>query len=130
MPQEKTIRDKWLTVRLNSQEYTQVQRLYKSTTCRQLSDYIRRIILSKPIHVKYRNASVDDFLTEMILLKKELNAVGNNFNQSVHKLHTLDHIPEIRHWAIKNEEEKAILFNKIDAIMKRVNDLHRLWFQS
>ena len=125
----KNIRDKWLTVRLNPEEYDELQRLFKNTTCRQLSDYVRRIILSRPINVKYRNASVDDFLTDMLTMKKELNAVGNNFNQSVHKLHTLDHVIDIRQWAIRNEQEKAVLFDKIDTIMRRVNELYKLWCQ-
>jgi len=129
MDQGKNIRDKWLTVRLNDEEYTELQRLFKNTTCRQLSDYVRRIILGRPLNVKYRNASVDDFLADMLAMKKELNAVGNNFNQSVHKLHTLDHYPEIRQWAVRNEQEKVVLFDKIDTIMKRVNELYKLWCQ-
>ena len=129
MDQGKNIRDKWLTVRLNDEEYTELQRLFKNTTCRQLSDYVRRIILGRPLNVKYRNASVDDFLADMLAMKKELNAVGNNFNQSVHKLHTLDHYPEIRQWAARNEQEKVVLFDKIDTIMKRVNELYKLWCQ-
>lgn len=125
----KNIRDKWLTVRLNPEEYDQLQRLFKNTTCRQMSDYVRRVILGRPVNVKYRNASVDDFLTDMLTMKKELNALGNNFNQTVHKLHTLDHVPDIRQWAIRNEQEKVILFEKIDTILKRVNELYKLWCQ-
>jgi len=130
MDQQKDKRDKWLTVRLNGQEYAELQRLCKNTTCRRLSDYVRRIVFNRPVNVKYRNASVDDFLTDMLAMKKELNAVGNNFNQSVHKLHTLDHIPEFRQWYAKNEQDKGVLFGKIDTILKRVNELHKLWFQS
>lgn len=129
MEQTKSIRKKWLTVRLNDEEYKELQRLFKNTTCREMSDYVRRIILVKPINVKYRNASVDDFLADMLAMKKELNAVGNNFNQSVHKLHTLDHFPEIRQWAVRNEQDKAVLFGKIDVIMNRVNELYKLWCQ-
>jgi hypothetical protein len=127
MEQQKNIRGKWLTVRLTEKEYAELQRLCKNTTCRRLSDYVRRIIFTRPVNVKYRNASVDDFLTDMLAMKKELNAVGNNFNQSVHKLHTLDHDPEIRQWARKNEQDKTLLFGKIDTILKRVNELHNLW---
>lgn len=130
MEQQKNIRNKWLTIRLNSDEYGELQRLYKKSACHQLSDYVRRIILNKPVNIKYRNASVDDFLADMLALKKEFNGVGNNFNQSVHKLHMLDHLPEFRAWAIKNEQDKDILFGKIDVILKRVNELYKLWSQS
>ena len=51
--------------------------------------------------MKFRNQSADDFLKEMLVLKKELNGIGNNFNQAVHKLHLLDKIPEFRAWVIQ-----------------------------
>jgi hypothetical protein len=92
-----------------------------------LSDYIRRVLLKKPVVVKYRNQSADEFLSEMILLKKELNAIGNNFNQSVKKLHTLDDVPEFKSWIIQNETSKQILFNKINEIYNRMNQLYEIW---
>lgn len=130
MSTKKGVREKWLTVRLSDSEYTELQQYMTNSTCRGLSEYVRKIILGKPINVKYRNASVDDFLTDMVSLKKELNALGNNFNQSVHKLHTLDHPGEINLWAAQNEQSRKILFEKIDTILSRVNELHNLWFQS
>jgi hypothetical protein len=129
MSDKQKIREKWLTVRLSDIEHAELQRHFTNSTCRGLSDYVRKLILSKPINVKYRNASVDDFLADMLALKKELNALGNNFNQSVHKLHTLDHVPEIHQWAMTNERSKEALFQKIDQILNRVNELHKLWFQ-
>ncbi len=127
MNQGKSIRNKWHTIRLNQEEYDELQRLFKNTTCHQLSDYTRRIVLARPVNVKYRNASLDDFLTDMLAMKRELSAIGNNFNQSVHKLHMLDHLPEFRAWALKNEQDKLVLFGKVDHIMKRVNEMYKLW---
>ena len=63
----------------------------------------------------------------MILLKKELNAIGNNFNQLVHKLHTLDNFQEIKSWAIINEESKKILVKKMDEIKEKMNQIYEQW---
>lgn len=54
------------------------------------------VLLKKPVTINYRNQSADEILSAMRQLKKELNDVGNNFNQAVHKLHTLDTVPEIK----------------------------------
>jgi len=59
---------------------------------------MRNVSMQKPVMVKYQNQSTYDFLSQMLELKKELNAIGNNFNQAVHKLHILDRIPEFRAW--------------------------------
>src|SRR5215471_6323615 len=96
------IRTKCLTVRFTEDERKRLNRLCSKAQCNSLSEYARDVLLEEPVTIKYRNQSADEFLEEIILLKKELNAIGNNFNQTVHKLHTLDHISEIRTWAVLN----------------------------
>ena len=98
--QENEVRNKMVVVRMNNTEFEKVENLRKKTTERYLSSYVRKLSLEKPVTVKYCNQSADDFLKEMLGLKKELNGIGNNFNQAVHKLHLLDKIPEFRVWEI------------------------------
>ncbi len=96
MSEQKSNRTKWLHVRLKPEEYDVLNKNFSKTTYHKLSDYARKILLAKPLTTTYRNASLDDFMTEMIQLRNELNAIGNNFNQAVKKLHTLDQIAEFR----------------------------------
>jgi hypothetical protein len=65
----------------------------------------------------------------MVLLKKELNAVGNNFNQAVHRLHTIDHWQEVRAWAELNERSKKIFFEKVEEIKEKMSQIYALWSQ-
>ncbi|MEJ7678112.1 MAG: mobilization protein [Segetibacter sp.] len=90
---------------------------------------MRHIIFKKPIIMYQRNQSLDDFMAEMILLRSELNAVGNNFNQAVKKLHTLQQIPEFKNWIITYELEKQTLINKVDEIKNRLNKMADQWLQ-
>jgi hypothetical protein len=94
--QESEVRNKMVVVRMNATEISQLTRLQGKTTEKDTSSYLRKVALQKPVTVKYRNESADDFLLDMLNLKKELNAIGNNFNRAVHKLHLLDKIPELR----------------------------------
>ena len=66
-------------------------------------------------------------MAEMIELRKELNAIGNNFNQAVHKLHILERIPEFKTWIMVNEIDKKILLNKVDEIKNRINQFAEKW---
>jgi len=127
---EKKVRNHWLTVRLNDEEFERLGKLQDKTVGNNLSDYVRKVVLSKPVNVKYRNISIDDFLRDMLQLKKDLNGIANNFNQAVHKLHTLDRLPEFRSWVQQNEEHKTLIFEKIAEILSRVTQLHNLWLQS
>jgi len=129
MTGRKNVRRKWLTVRLSEEEETKLNKFYKQTTCRDLSEYARSILLKKPVQIFYRNQSADDFLTEMIQLKKELNAIGNNFNQVVHKLHTLDNDWEVKSWAILNEIHKDRFLKKVSEVQEKLSQIHNLWLQ-
>ncbi len=129
MKEAKQIRKGWLTVRLNEEEEKRLNKFYSRTTSNSLSEYARDVLLREPVNVLYRNQSADEFLTEMILLKNELNAIGKNFNQVVHKLHTLDHIPEIKAWTILNESSKKNFMKKADEIKEKMNQIYWQWLQ-
>jgi hypothetical protein len=72
---------------------------------------------------------MDDFMTELILLRNELNAIGNNYNQVVKKLHLLQTIPEFKTWLFINESAKESLVKKVDEIKLRINQFSDKWSQ-
>ena len=129
MKETKQIRKGWLTVRLNEDEEKKLNKFYSRTTSNSLSEYARDVLLREPVNVIYRNQSADEFLEEMIQLKKELNVIGNNFNQTVHKLQTLDKIPEIKAWAILNETGKKTFMKKVEEIREKINLIYEQWSQ-
>ena len=129
MKETKKIRSKWLTIRLDENEEKKINRFYGRTTSNSLSQYARDVLLKEPVTILYRNQTADEFLAEMILLKKELNAIGNNFNQAVHRLHTLDHVADLKSWIILNERSKEIFMNKIEEIKEKMNQIHEQWLQ-
>ena len=126
---EKVTSNLRVTVRFKPEEYKQVQKKFKSSTCRKLSEYIRKATLAKPMVFTYRNQSADEFLAEMVKLKNELSAIGNNFNQAVKRLHALDNVSEMKAWVLLNETSKQSLFKKIEEIKSRIIQLHEQWLQ-
>lgn len=126
---KREVRTKWLHIRLNATEHKIIQGLHQKTTCKELSDYARSVLLRKPVIVNHRNQSADEILAEMIRLKNELHAIGNNFNQFVHKLHTLDTIPQVKIWLAINENLKATLLAKTEEIKSRMNEIYEQWSQ-
>ena len=127
--EEQNNRTKWLHLRLTPDEYQKIMKEFNKSTCRKMSDYARKNLLQKPIISTYRNQSLDDFMAEMIRLRGELNAIGNNFNQAVKKLHTLHQITDFKRWLISYELEKKILFNKVDEIKKHIQKFAELWLR-
>jgi MobC-like protein len=127
--QESEVRNKMVVVRMNESEINQLTKFQQKTTEKDTSSYLRKVALQKPVTVKYRNESADDFLMDMLNLKKELNAIGNNFNQAVHKLHLLDKIPEFRVWVQQYDGLQKVLISKVEEIKLRMNQLYEQWLQ-
>ena len=116
-----------MTIRLSKSEEEKLITLFKRSTANALSEYARAVLLKAPINVRYRNQSADEFLEQIILLKRELNSIGINLNQAVHKLHTLDHVDDIRQWAVHNEMTRQELFAKIEELLDRADIIHKIW---
>lgn len=129
MSEQKNNRVKQLQIRLTATEYKKITSGFSRSTKRKLSEYIRSILLDKPITVYTRNQSFDDFVSEMILLRFELRAIGNNFNQSVKKLYTASSDTEIKTWALLNENSKQEFFKKVDEINFKISQIADKWSQ-
>jgi len=123
------VRNKWVHIRLNESEYRTITHHWQKTTTKELSEYARRVLQKKPVTVNYRNQSGEELLAEMIRLKKELNGIGHNFNQMVHRLHMLDTVPQIKIWLAVNEPIKAAFLKKTEEIRVQMNQLYELWLQ-
>jgi hypothetical protein len=129
MEEKKSGRVRLIGLRLTIDEYTLLESLWKKSTVVKLSEYVRRIMFGKTITVYNRNQSLDDFMAELILLRKELNAIGVNFNQAVHRLHTLDHMPQMQGWLQRFDRDKDVFFSKADEIRLKINSISAQWLQ-
>lgn len=129
MEEKKTNRTRWLHLRLTPEEYKMIMVFYLQSTCMKLSEYARMQLLKKPVIGKYRNQSQDDLMNEIIALRHELNAIGNNFNQSVKRLHTLNDFMEFRQWIIRYELDRNTISSKLENLKKSIQKIGELWLR-
>ncbi len=122
-------RNKWKNIRFTEKELQSLQRKFEHSTSSQLSHYMREILLGRPVVIKYRNESLDSFMEELIAIKQELNAIGNNFNQAVKKLHTLKQIPEFRQWIATHETIQEQVQQRTKQIEERIAKMSEKWLQ-
>lgn len=130
MEQKNIGRNSWLHIRLTREEFDFIDKNFKASACRKRSDFVRRNLLRKPIVLKYRNESLDKLLQELIQLRTQLNFMGNNFNQSVKKLHTLSEISDLRIWILSFDSDRNKYFSLMDEIKKHIENLAQKWLQS
>ena len=94
-----------------------------------MSEYIRCVLLEKPITVNYRDKSMDEMLEELALLRKELNAIGSNLNQAVRQINNAHGNADNRLWL----NLLSIIGSKVDPaigqIKERMQSFSELWLQ-
>jgi uncharacterized protein YukE len=122
-------RSRIVGIRFSEQEFEGLTSQFKKTTTPIMSECIRRILFNKPITFKQRNQSLDDFMAEMIELRKELSHLGNNFNQAVKKLHTLIQISEFRIWIRTYEDDRKQIQAKVETITMKISQISDKWLQ-
>lgn len=118
-----------ICIRLTSKEYEQLKLRQEQTIDRKLSDFARKMLLGKPIRVFTRNRSLDLFMEEMIQLRKELNFIGNNFNQVVRKINAVQMAGELSLWLPVSKKLQEQLLKKTAVIKDKITQMGKRWLQ-
>jgi hypothetical protein len=95
---KKENRTRRLITRFMPEEFAQIEARFKKTMFQNLSEYCRELLLERPVTIVYRDRSSDDLLEELALLRRELNAVGNNLNQAMRNINSAHGHAENRLW--------------------------------
>lgn len=129
MKETKILKNRWLHIRLDEAEYNLLHRKHKKSTERYISQYARKILLGEPIIARVRNESLQEIVTVLNKLQKDLNGIGNNYNQMLHKLHVLDRLPEYKAWIMAQEKDGERMKNNIQEIRDIVTQTAEKWLQ-
>lgn len=116
-----------LNLRLTPAEHSQILEQSKQTNCRDLSEFIRRAIFGKKIIMITRDGSLDDVMKELIRLRKDLNLAGNNFNQVVRKLNTVNDTETLLFWLPVSEKLQQQIIRQIADIQLTIDQLSEKW---
>jgi hypothetical protein len=122
-------RSRRLIVRFKPAEFELIEKRFRKTLFRKLSEYSRNVLLEKRITVAYRDKAMDDVLEELILLRRELNAIGNNLNQAVYQINAAHGNADSRLWAKLLTVVTGKVEPSISQIKERMNQYAELWSQ-
>lgn len=127
---ENESRTKWLHVRLTEAEHRKIQASFKKTTETRLSEYVRRMILGKPMIGAVRNQSLQDILAELMKLRSDLNGAANNFNQAVKRLHTLRESAPITTYLVTFMAHEKQLLRMVTEMRDYIRKTQEKWLQN
>jgi hypothetical protein len=67
---------RFLSVRLTPEELEEVYQQSKSTSCRSLTEYVKKVLTKKPVTFKVRNETHDQLLSTMAGIKTRLDQLA------------------------------------------------------
>jgi len=129
MAKQEDKRIQWKNLRFKPEEYQLLEKRFRKTTFRKLSEYMRSVLLEKPVTVTYRDKAMDDVLEELILLRQELNAIGNNLNQAMRSINSAHGNADTRLWMNLMSIVNGKVEPSINEIKDRMNQYADIWSQ-
>ncbi|MBL4674605.1 MAG: plasmid mobilization relaxosome protein MobC [Mucilaginibacter sp.] len=118
-----------LLTRFRQAEYEMINNRFKKTRFRKLSEYVRSVLLGKPVTIFYRDRSMDELLEEMISMRQELNAIGNNLNQAMRSINAMHGNADVRLWIDLLTVVNSKLEPAIQHIKDQMNNYAGVWSQ-
>jgi hypothetical protein len=73
---------RFVSVRLTEEEFKEVYRQCENSTCRSLTEYVKKVLTKKPVTVKTRNQSQDELLQTMVGIKNRLDQLAGQAEES------------------------------------------------
>ncbi len=129
MEKEEENRSRRVITRFKPKEYELLESRFKKTMFRKLSEYTRNVLLEKSITVTYRDKAMDDILEELILLRRELNAAGNNLNQAMRSINTAHGQAGAELWRNLLSTLSSRVEPAINQIKEQMNRYAEIWSQ-
>ena len=75
MTDSSTTTTRFLSIRLSADEYAEVYQHLQQSTCRSLTEYVKKVLTNKPVTVKVRDQSREDILQQLTLIKSRLETL-------------------------------------------------------
>lgn len=116
-------------VKLTDEEYVLLEQNWKRSTIIHLSEYLRRVLFEKPITFYTRNQSLDELMTELILLRRDLNTILPNLDQTLSSLRAPAHLSEVQLRLDELEREQSFLISHVNEIKLKINSISLQWLQ-
>ena len=84
---------RFLSIRLTADELQEVYSYQHQSTCRSLTEYVKKVLTSKPVTVKVRDESKEDTLQQLAAIRTRLDALAETTD---HNGHLLEEIADIK----------------------------------
>lgn len=118
-----------LIIRVNDGLHQKLNKLLTESDCQSIADVARKILTNQKINCFYKDASMNEPMEEMALIRKELKAIGVNINQQTRYFNACKTDAEKKF----HSDQTVLLFTKVEGKVERlfelISELAERWLQ-
>lgn len=118
-----------LQVWVSQDQWDKLHQQFKSTTYHGFGEYIRDLLNRKPVTIRYRNQSLDEFLPVALALKNELQSISRNFSRAIQQLNSVPNQAEWKDAIDFLAAEEFSVREKVNEIKNLLGKIYDLWLQ-
>lgn len=115
--------------RISEKEFARLSALIDQTRYRNMSELLRALLAKEPVTVYTKDGSLAVVMEELVLLRRELSAIGNNLNQVTRHLNSLKGQPGKGALLLQAEATISQVQRQLEKIYPLISQLALKWLQ-
>lgn len=118
-----------IQTRVNRSKFNQLSELAKKATNGSTSDLLRDILYKRKIKVQVVDKTLAEYMPELVRVRKELNAIGNNINQITRYFHQSPEETKKLFFATRVASLYENTGSKVTELLHLIEELGKRWLQ-
>ncbi|MFX1705071.1 plasmid mobilization relaxosome protein MobC [Chitinophaga sp. CC14] len=118
-----------IKTRVTEKDFNRLKELLAKSRHRTMSEMLRYIICGKAITIYNKDESLDIIMEELTRLRRELNSIGNNFNQVTRQINSLPSNEGKSFLILQASQSFAETQAQISRLYPLISNLAKKWLQ-
>ncbi|MHA4741370.1 hypothetical protein [Dyadobacter sp. MSC1_007] len=114
--------------KVEAAQYRLLKDKVSKTTCRSLAEYLRKLVLSEPVTINYRDASMEDLISELSQTRRQLAQAVRALELSAHAPAHTTAQQQLAIWK-DHQGQRGYITGLIEQIHEHCKKMAHLWLQ-
>ncbi|EOR96306.1 hypothetical protein ADIARSV_0541 [Arcticibacter svalbardensis MN12-7] len=115
--------------RVREEVFKRLEKMSRESNCRSVGELVRKILSQENITVFHKDASMNGPMEQLILLHREIKAIGVNINQVTRQFHQSPEELQKLFYASKISRQYELADVKMNLLLSLISQLSKKWLQ-
>lgn len=118
-----------IKLRVNQWHYDRLGKLLSESHYKNMSELLRDIVCERQVIIYTRDESIGVVMEELVRIRRELNAIGQNINQAVKQINTTVDKNKILVFGLELSEQHLQVLRLTEQLFPIISQLAKKWLR-